>query len=413
MRVLVVNIGSTSLKYRVFDMADERVLARGAVEGVGSAEAEAYIAFADAAGADGPRVTQRLPVSDPAEAVALALSQLTRRADGAEALHWDAIGFKAVHGGDLVDGVVTDALLATMEAFADIAPAHNPAYIAAMRAFGERLPHVPQVAVFETGFHRTVAEARRVYAAPHRWKREHGVERYGFHGASHRYIAQHVIDRLGMDQPRIVSCHLGGSSSICALRGERSLANSFGMTPQSGVPHNNRVGEFDAFALPFLSKRTGQPVEALLAELAREGGLLGVSGLSNDMRTLLAAADDGIARAELAVTMFVHAVRDYLGAYAVLLGGLDVLVFTGGIGERSPQIRDRVCAGLGFLGIALDARRNTSPPADGRVSPDDGAVTVLAVETNEELVVARRTVAVLGATRAEDTVDCTSAGKTG
>ena len=363
MHVLVVNIGSTSFKFRLFDMTTETVVARGGVEGVGKTDARVFWSI----GTKAAHETRRA-VADQAEAVRLCTDALLRPEDGSTPLRIDAVGFKAVHGGPAAEGLVTDGLLSVMAEYADIVPAHNPPYMAAMRAFGAMLPDTPRVAAFETGFHRSVAEARRVYAVPYAWKQEHGVQRYGFHGASHRYVAQHTARALGREDLRVISCHLGGSSSISALKSGVSLANSFGMTPQSGVPHNNRVGDIDAYVLPFLQERTGRTVAELLENMAAEGGLLGVSGLSNDMRALLTAAADGHERAALAVDMFVESVRDYIGAYLVLLGGVDVLVFTGGIGERSPEIRTRVCNGLEFIGIHLDEGKNSAPPDDGVVS---------------------------------------------
>jgi len=386
--VLVVNIGSTSFKFRLLDMADEQVLARGGVEGVGKTTAQVMLQVGAA-----PVTTAARAIASQAAAVEWCLAELAARD-----LRFDAVGFKAVHGGDLPEAVrVTPEVLAVMEEFADAAPAHNPAYVAAMRAFAAQRPQTPLVAAFETGFHRTVPAARAWYAVPHDWGARYGVRRYGFHGASHRYIATRVAARLGRNDLRIISCHLGGSSSLCAIRGLESVANSLGMTPQTGLPQNNRVGDFDPYALLVLKRRTGRALEDLLAEAAQAGGLLGLSGVSNEMPAILAAAARGDARAALAVDVFVESARHYLGAYVVALGGLDVLAFTGGIGERSAEIRRRVCAGLEFLGVRLDEARNEAARGETTISADGTAVTVLVLPTNEELVVARQTVAVLAA----------------
>jgi acetate kinase len=385
MNVLVVNIGSTSFKFRLFDMAGERVLARGSVEGVGKPASKVTLQVGDAE----PTVTER-PVADQAEAIRACLAGLT-------STHTiDAVGFKTVHGGQIADAVrVTPDVLRVVEEFAEAAPAHNPAYLAAMRAFAEQMPDTPLVSAFETGFHQTISDARTTYAIPYEWRTEYGVRRYGFHGASHRYVATRVAELLGRDDLRIISCHLGGSSSVCAIRDGRSIANSFGMTPQTGLPQNNRAGDFDAYALLTLQARTGLSIAALLAKMAREGGLLGISGVSNDMAEIIAAAEAGNARGELALGVFVEAVRDCLGAYVVALGGLDVLAFTGGIGERSAEVRRRVCQGLEFLGICLDATRNDAGGNEVTVSTDGSAVAILTLQTNEELIVARQTRAVL------------------
>ncbi|MEW6250115.1 MAG: acetate/propionate family kinase [Planctomycetota bacterium] len=410
MNVLVVNIGSTSFKFRLLDMATERVLASGGVEGVGTATARATLAFAERAARAEPEAgTDASSIPDQSAAVAWCLAALAWRG-----IRLDAVGLKAVHGGDLPEAVrVTAEVLRIMEEYADVAPSHNPAYIAAMRAFQAQMPDTPLVAAFETGFHRTVPAARTTFAIPHAWTRDHGIRRYGFHGASHRYVAERTAELLGgsarpagANGLRIISCHLGGSSSLCAIKDGRSIATSMGMTPQSGLPQNNRVGDFEAHALLRLKTRTGLDYEDLLARLAREGGLLGISG-RNDMAEIVAVATNSSAgaaatdctehcqRARLAVDVYVESVRHYLGAYVVALGGLDALVFTGGIGEHSPEIRRRVCADLEFLGIELDPARNEQAQPDAIVSPDGARVAVLTVRTNEELIVARQTVAVL------------------
>jgi acetate kinase len=345
------------------------------------------------AGAGFEGLTGEAEIADQAAAVAWCLEQLQSRGLG-----FDAVGFKAVHGGRTAEPVrVDEGVLATMAAFTDAAPAHNPAYIAAMKAFAEQRAELPLVAAFETGFHQTIPASRTTYAIPREWTEQFGVRRYGFHGASHRYIAQRAAELLGRDDLRIVSCHLGGSSSLCALDGGRSVGNSFGMTPQAGVPQNNRVGDIDLYTLLPLMKRTGESAEALLGTLAKRGGLLGISGLSNEMPELLAAAEDGHAGARLAVDCFVEGVRHYLGAYAVALGGVDAVVFTGGIGERSPAVRAAVCAGLGFLGLELDAAKNEQGRGECALQADTSAGQIWVIPTNEELIVARQTQAVVAA----------------
>jgi len=310
----------------------------------------------------------------------------------------DAIGFKAVHGGPISGAVrVTDEVIATMEQFADVAPAHNPPYIAAMRALRQRLPDVPQVAAFETAFHQTIPLARQVYAIPHEWTEQLGIRRYGFHGASHRYLSWRVPELVGKERSRrIISCHLGGSCSICAIEDGRSVANSFGMTAQSGVPHNNRVGDFDAFALLKLTKQ-GLSLDEIFRRLGKEGGMLGMSGISPDMRDIEQAAANGSPRARLALDAFVESVRAFIGQYLVVLGGCDVLAFTGGIGENGVAIREAICRDLEWAGIALDPQKNQTRGKETRISRDDGRTQVWIVPTNEELVVARQTMAVLGA----------------
>lgn len=391
MHVLIVNIGSTSLKFRLFDMADERVCVQGTVEGIGAPHARVSVTW----GTGQPDVSEQ-NVPDQAAAVALCQRVLTQPPSGTPAAQIDAVGFKAVHGGHIAGAVrVTPEVIGVMENFTAAAPAHNPAYIAAMQAFERQMPTTPLVAAFETGFHQTIPPARTTYAIPHQWTEEFGVRRYGFHGASHRYVAARVAELMGREDLRLISCHLGGSSSICAIQSGRSIANSFGMTPQTGLPQNNRVGDFDPYALLVLQQKTGLPLEQLLARLAKEGGLLGISGISNDMAAIVAAADRGEPRAMLALDVFIESVRHYIGAYVVALGGLDVLVFTGGIGERAPEVRRRICTGLEFIGVVLDVPRNNAGGVEATISPPGAPVRVLILRTNEELIVARQVLEVL------------------
>jgi len=271
-----------------------------------------------------------------------------------------------------------------------VAPAHNPPYIKAMRLLHEKLPEIPLVAAFETAFHQTIPDRNRYYAVPFEWAQQYHVLRWGFHGASHRYIADRTAQLLSRTDLRIISCHLGGSSSLCAIRNGQSQANSLGMSPQSGIPHNNRVGDFDVFALPLLMEATGKSLEELLAVLASGSGLAGLSGTSGDVRDLEQAAASGQTRAQLALDVFVSSVRHYLGAYLVELGGADVLVFTGGIGENGVHIRAAVCRGLEELGIVLDASANATVRGEAAIHAPDSRVQIWVIPTNEELVVARQ-----------------------
>src|SRR5687767_348357 len=368
MLVLVANLGSTSFKFKLLDMdAGGDVVAKGGYERIGQAGS---------------------PFPTHAEVIDVILKELPRKPD--------AIGFKAVHGGPISGAVrVTDEVIAVQEQFADVAPAHNPPYIAAMRAFREKMPGTPQVAAFETAFHQTIPMSRQVYAIPHEWTEKLGIRRYGFHGASHRYIATRVKE-IVPEARRVISCHLGGSSSICAIQDGKSVANSFGMTAQSGVPHNNRVGDFDTFALLKLTKQ-GVSLDDVFRKLSKEGGLLGLSGVSPDMRDVEKAAAGGDARARLAIDAFVESVRHYVGAYLVALGGCDVLAFTGGIGENGAALREAICRDLHWAGIVLDKGKNAVRGREEKISSVESDVEIWVVPTNEELVVARQTERVLTA----------------
>ena len=369
MNVLVANLGSTSFKYKLLDMdAEGETLAKGGYERIGQAGS---------------------PFKTHGDVIGVILQELPAKPD--------AIGFKAVHGGPISGAVrVTDNVIATMEEFADVAPAHNPTYVAAMRAFRHKLPQVPQVAAFETAFHQTIPMARQVYAIPYEWTENLGIRRYGFHGASHRYIAVRTRDLLGPAARRVISCHLGGSCSISAIESGKSVANSFGMTAQSGVPHNNRCGDFDTFALLKLTGH-GLGLDDIFAKLCKQGGIFGMSGVSPDMRDVEKAASEGNQRAKLAIDAFVESVRHFIGAYLVVLGGCDALVFTGGIGENGIALREAICRNLDWAGIALDPQKNQVRGKETKISKVESGAEIWIIPTNEELIVAGQTVAVLTA----------------
>jgi acetate kinase len=392
MKILVTNLGSTSFKYRLFDMTTETVLARGGIERIGSSQSPCFVE------SGGQREEATVEARDHAVAVRLCLQQLAdpKRRCLRDPSELSAIGFKAVHAQG-ISGVrrVDERVLAAMEAYADVAPAHNPPYVRAMRLLSQELPHIPLVAAFETDFHQTIPAAERHYAVPREWADKHDVRKHGFHGASHRYIAGRTSQLLDKPEAKIISCHLGGSSSLCAIKDGCSQACSLGMSPQSGLPHNNRVGEFDLFALPALLRATGKTLEQLLDDLANRSGLLGLSGGRNDLRDIEAAAASGDADAQLAIEVFVASVRHYLGAYLLLLNGADAIVFTGGIGENSARMREAVCANLDWFGISLDRAKNERAKGEMAIHNGNSRVQLWIMPTNEELIVARQTKALL------------------
>jgi acetate kinase len=394
MKVLVANLGSTSFKYRLFDLSNESQLAKGSIDRIGQPGAESSCAVQIGA----YRADLKLVVADHAAAVGICLQQLTDAEHGCLKSVEDVggIGFKAVFAGDLSGvRIVDEPLLAKMESLSDIAPAHNPPYVRAMRQLRQAFPKMPLVAALETGFHETIPFEHRAYAVPYEWYTDLEIRRWGFHGASHRFIAGRIQELLGRTGLKIISCHLGGSASICAIRNGQSVATSMGMSPQGGLPNNNRVGDFDAYAIPVVMKRTGLSFEQVLVEMSSKGGLLGISGLSGDCRDLEEAAAKGHDRAEKALRLFEASIRSYVGAYLALLGGADVIVFTGGIGENSERIRTNVCRDMQWAGIELCANRNTGRQGEGRISTDTSRVQIWTVPTNEELVVARQTAAAL------------------
>jgi len=352
--LLIPNLGSTSLKWQILEMPSEAVVARGRVE----------------------RVT------DYGEAI---------RGIATDGAAIDAIALKAVHGGPeyrrtcVVDGAVVDAL----RRFLPAAPAHNAIYLAAIEAFQRAMPGVPVVAAFEPEFHATMPQHARLYGVPAAWL-EAGVAKYGFHGASHRYVSERAAEMLGR-QARLVSCHLGGSSSMCAIDRGKSVDTTMGFSPQSGLENATRHGDLDVFAVLYMMERHGWSAEEVRSQLARGGGLAGLSGVAGgDLRDIEAAAEAGSERARTAIAVFAYQVKKTIGAYAAAMGGLDAVAFTGGIGENSARLRAACLDGLAFLGIELDAERNERGRGDRVVSADGSRVTVLALATNEEVIVARR-----------------------
>jgi len=390
MKVLVANLGSTSFKYRLFDLSDESQLAKGGIDRIGQVNALSSCTVQIGTF----RADVQQPVPDHAAAVRICLEQLTDPQHGCLKSVTDVggIGFKAVFAGDLSGvRIVDEKLLQKMDALSDIAPAHNPPYVRAMRQLQQAFPQIPLVAALETGFHETIPFEHRAYAVPYEWYTEYEIRRWGFHGASHRYIAGRVAELFGRTDLKIISCHLGGSDSICAIRHGESIATSMGMSPQGGLPNNNRVGDFDAYAIPVIMKRTGLTFEQVLTEMSSKGGLLGISGLSGDCRDLEEAAAKGHDRAEKALKLFEASIRSYVGAYLALLGGADVIVFTGGIGENSERIRTHVCRNMEWAGVELCEQKNSGVKGEACLSKDSSRVQIWTVPTNEELVVARQT----------------------
>jgi acetate kinase len=397
LKVLVPNLGSTSLKYQLLEMEGERVLARGKIERIGGVES--LVTTWDT---DGKSAQHAAAIPDHRAAIRLLIDRL---GGASKSTAIDAVGFKAVHGGPRYRGsfVVDSALIEAMKEFAPTAPVHNPVYIQAMEIFREVLPGVPMVAVFEPGFHATIPERAYVYGVPYDWQEKYGVRRYGFHGSSHRYIAQRAPEILKRPAAglRLVSCHLGGSSSICAIQDGASVDSSFGFSAQSGIEHAARCGDLDPFVVLHVMEKERLTTTQIGEILCKKGGLLAISGLSNDLRDLEEAAAKGHARAALAIEVMVHEIKKSIGAFAAVMGGLDAVAFAGGIGENSPRVRRDVCQSLEFLGLRLDEEKNAAAGDGDRViSKADSQVAVLVVYTNEEIVVARETVRVLSEKRA-------------
>lgn len=356
MNILIPNLGSTSLKYQLLAMPEGRVIARGKQERV--SDYRAAIKAMDTGGAS-----------------------------------IDAVAFKAVHAGPRYRGtfLIDEGVIDALREFLPAAPAHNAIYLTAIDAFREAMPGVPLIAAFETEFHRTMPEHAARYGVSSEWRETYGVRRYGFHGASHQFVSERVPEMLSRPRTslRLISCHLGGSSSMCAIHNGESIDTTMGFSPQSGLENATRHGELDVFAVLYMMKRQGWQLDDIYTQLTKTGGLAGLSGIAGgDVRDLETAAASGSADAQLALDVFTYEVRKTIGAYAAAMGGLDAVAFTGGIGENSARLREACCAGLEFLGIALDATRNTTGSGDRLVS--SGPVAVVTLATNEEVVVARR-----------------------
>jgi acetate kinase len=369
-------------------METEALLARGRVQRIGEVLSPCEVTIA------GKTSKIDVPIPDHAVAVRQCLAQLTDPELGClkSAEEVAGIGFKAVMA-DNITGVqwVTSELLDAMEELNQVMPAHNPPYVRAMRLLHEQFPEIPLVAAFETGFHQTIPEHNRYYGVPYDWSQKYSVKRFGFHGASHRYIATRSREIFGKDL-RLISCHLGGSSSVCAIAEGKSRGSSMGSSAQTGLFHNNRVGDFDPFMMGHVMKKLGKTLDEMLEIFSTQCGLLGLSGVSSDCRDIYEASLAGNKQAALALDVFAGDIRRYLGAFLVELGGADLIVFTGGIGEFQPVIRSKTCSNLAELGIVLDEAKNETVMGQECAIHAPGSRTqIWVIPTNEEIIVARQT----------------------
>ena len=386
MKVLVANVGSTSLKFKLFEMPSEQALCEAKIERVGSPD-KAIFAYNNLLVGTRYRLEEQ-NIPDYTTGIRMFLDAMVSEKQGVikSVREIDRIGFKTV----LAKGYygvheLTDEVMNGMRQYLFIAPVHNAAYLEAIERFNEILPETPKIGVFETAFHTTIPTERRIYGVPYAWYEKYGLMRMGYHGASHGYIAQE--SRTLGPSGRLISCHLGGSSSICAIQDGKSVDTSFGFSLQSGLIHANRTGDADPYMIPFLQSE-GLSMEAIEDGLSKHGGLLGISGVSNDMRDLQDASERGNERAKLAINAFVNGIVKQIGAFYAELGGLDQLAFTGGIGEHSAFVREAVCCQLRHLGVELDTQKN-STTSDGIISTSDSPVLVSVIPANEELGIAR------------------------
>lgn len=391
MKVLVCNVGSTSLKFKLYEMPEKKVYATAKVERVGS-ETEAIYSFTNIA--TGEKIEKdHLAIPRYKDGIALFLSDLLDAKQNilSDIKEISAVGFKTVlakgyHGVFELD----EKVLGAMKDYLFIAPAHNRPYLDAIDEFKAMLPDALLVGSFETAFHMTIPMERRLYAVPYEWYEKYGIQRFGFHGHSHEYTARHLPELTGKKEFKAVSCHLGGSSSLCAIKDGKSVDCSFGFTPQTGLPHAARVGDIDAYVVPFLMNE-GLSMDEITTGFAKQGGLLGISGVDSDLRFIEEAANAGNERAKLAMDMLVASIVKYIGSFYAEMGGLDYISFAGGIGENSKTIRRMVCEKLACFGVKLDEDKNQAVRGECEISACDSAVKIFVVATDEEQMVATKT----------------------
>ncbi len=380
MKVLIANPGSTSYKCKLYDTSDMSVLFQAAVERIGDSEGIYSYSFDN-----GNQKEEILEIKDYFKAVDLTLSSLKEEYSIEDI---DAVGFKTVHAKG-VSGCVelTDDVLRAMEDYRSLAPVHTDVYITAISAFKKLLTTIPLLGLFETHFHVNIPEEAYLYGIPYEYYEKHGIRKYGFHGASHRYIGQRANELFGAE--KVISCHLGGSSSVCAIKDGWSIDTSMGMSPQSGLLNSNRVGDLDAYALLYLMEKENLSIEDAREILMSKSGLLGLSGGFSDFRDIEIRMNDGDAQSKTAFKTFAYYVKRYIGEYLTALNGTDCIVFTAGAGQKSPSLRKEIVGNLNNLGIILDEKKNNENPIEGIVSTEDSKIIVAVIPTNEEFIVAK------------------------
>ena len=399
MNVLVINAGSSSLKYQLLNPATGDLLAKGLCERIGIDGKFTY--KPQVAGKEKLDAVD-VPMPTHAEAIEAVLSALVDPANGviASMKEIDAVGHRVVHGGEKFASsvVITDEVMAAIEQCNALAPLHNPANIIGIKACQDKMPGVPMVAVFDTAFHQTMPPKAYTYAIPYEYYEKDKVRRYGFHGTSHRYVSQRCAEILGkpIEELKIVSCHLGNGSSITAVDGGKSVDTSMGLTPLAGLPMGTRAGDMDAGVMEFIMKKYNLGIEEMMNILNKKSGVLGVSEVSSDFRDLDNAAAEGNEHAALAVEVFEYDVRKLIAEYAAAMGGVDAVIFTAGVGENSADMRLRFVDGLQFMGIEIDPEKNNIRGEERIVSPDGAKVKVLVIPTNEELMIAKDTAELVG-----------------
>ena len=397
MKILVLNCGSSSVKYKLIDSTSKEVLAEGGVEKIGLEDS--FLKFKRP---DGSKETITVSMPDHKEAIKQITKVLTDPKEGVIKSfdEIEAVGHRVVHGMEYFNKsvLITPEVVERVKECYPVAPLHNPANITGIEAVTELMPATPQVAVFDTAFHQTMPAKAYMYALPYEDYEKYGVRRYGFHGTSHRYVSHRVCEFLGVpyDKQKIITCHIGNGGSVTAIKDGKSVDTSMGLTPTEGLMMGTRVGDVDPGALVYLMERLNLDAKGLLKLINKESGVAGVSGISNDMRDIEKAIEEGDERAKLALDMYEYRLLKYIGAYTAVLGGVDIIVFTGGVGENQPQTREHICKQLAYLGVTFNEEANKTRGEEIVISGDDSKVKVVVIPTDEELMIAQDTAAIVG-----------------
>lgn len=397
MKILVLNCGSSSIKYALYNMDDKSVMTSGGAERVGLDGAFVKVKLPN-----GEKKTVMHDIPEHTEGVKFIFSLLTDPEIGVikDLNEIDAVGHRMVHGGEKFNKsvVLTDEVLKTFEECIDLAPLHNPANLKGVKAVSELMPGLPQVGVFDTAFHQTMPAHSYLYAIPYELYEKYGVRRYGFHGTSHRYVSKRVCDFLGVNpaDKKVITCHIGNGGSIAAVDGGKCVDTSMGLTPLEGLMMGTRSGDIDGGAITFLEKKLGLDADGMSNLLNKKSGVLGITGISSDMREIESANDEGNERAKLALDMYSYRIKKYVGAYAAVMGGCDIIVFTAGVGENQASMREDVCKNMEYMGVKLDVEKNkTIRGEEAIISTPDSKVTVCVIPTDEELMIATDTMNLL------------------
>ncbi|BAQ11753.1 acetate kinase [Bacillus sp. OxB-1] len=392
--ILAVNAGSSSLKFQLLQMPEEKVVAIGRVERIGLHDGIFQME------SDKGEVERILDIPDHQKAVSLLLEALIEDQIVTSYDEIDGIGHRVVHGGEVFNDsvLITDVVVEKLMELSSLAPLHNPANIVGIQEFKKALPDVPAVVVFDTAFHQTMPESSFLYPLPYEYYEKYGIRKYGFHGTSHKYVTERAAQILNrpLQDTRLISCHLGNGASIAAVEGGRSLDTSMGFTPLAGVTMGTRSGNIDPALIPYIMEQTGKSAEEVIDVLNKQSGMLAVSGFSSDLRDIEIEATKGNQRAQLALDVFADRIHKYIGSYAARMGGVDAILFTAGIGENSTVIRSKVLEGLEFMGVYFDPDLNKIRGKEGYLSFPYSPVKVLVIPTNEEVMIARDTVRVAG-----------------